>query len=131
MTQNSAFVPHPVTKCIVTVVEDGQEITDEQRSRVVTWLSENGVDPSLVVPGPITLEYKAFGERKGRQFIGFRQYYLEDGHKVHALVTNEAVTFHRYVEQSVELAPDPTWEGWKAYDARIAERRKANEADAA
>lgn len=115
-------VPSPVAKKIITVVEDGQDITSEQRERVAAWLIANGVDPSVVVRGRITLEYKLFGERKGRQFIGFRQYYLENGSKVHAQATNDVVTFHRYVEQHVELEPDPAWKGWEAYDSDVAVR---------
>lgn len=117
--------PHPAVKQIVTVVDDGQEITSEQRTRVMAWLSANGVDPACVALGKITIEYLVLGTRKGRQFIGFRQYYLEDGSKVFDPVTNSAATFHRYVEQFTELEPDPSWEGWEAWEADMAERRKA------
>jgi len=123
-------VPHQVIKQIVTVVDDDQEITPEQRQRVADWLSANGVDPATVAQGKITLEYKVYGARTRRQFIGFRQYYLEDGKKVHAEATNDVVTFHRYVEQHTELEPDPSWEGWEAYDAHMTERRKARAQEA-
>ena len=75
MSSNHILVPHPVVKVIVTVVDDGQDLTQEQRSRVVSWLVANGIDPKSVAPGAITLEY-LLGDRKGRQLIGFRQYYL-------------------------------------------------------
>lgn len=117
-------VPHPAVKEIVTVVDDDQEITPEQRKRLVTWLSANGVAPACVSLGKITVEYSVYGTRKGRQFIGFHQYYTEEGSKVFDPVNNRAATFHRYVEQHTELEPDPSWEGWEAWNADMAERRK-------
>ncbi|NUP69312.1 MAG: hypothetical protein HOW71_44905 [Nonomuraea sp.] len=126
----SIHVPHPVERRIVTVVAEDQEISDEQRRRVCTWLTANGIDPAVVAGSEITLECKMFGARKGRQFIGFHQYHLEDGKKVHAAIINDAVKFHRYVEQTVELGPDPAWEGWETYDARIAERTRTSDGDA-
>jgi hypothetical protein len=107
-------VPHPVVRHVITVVEEGQNISDAQRQRVIHWLRANGVDPARVAAERITLEYKMYGEKKGRQLIGFTQFHLEDGNKVHAYKTNDVVKFQRYVEQTVELEPDPTWEGWQS-----------------
>ncbi|MGW4270869.1 hypothetical protein ACWEGQ_00525 [Streptomyces seoulensis] len=109
------LVPNPVERHIITVVGEYQELSSEQLERVQRWLIANGIEPRTVAQDEITLEFKTFGPERGRQFIGFHQYYLEDGEKVHAEITNSAVTFRRYVEQTVELADDPSWEGWTTY----------------
>jgi len=109
----SVPVPHPVERRIITVVAENQELSAEQLDRTRTWLAANGIDPALVTRGAITLEGTMCEGRPGCQYIGFQQYYLEDGNKVHSPDTNSAVKFHRYVEQSVELEPDPAWEGWE------------------
>ncbi|MFD8777527.1 hypothetical protein [Streptomyces sp. NPDC059916] len=120
------LVPYPVVRHIVTVVEEGQTLTPEQRERVVAWLRANGADPAVVTLDTITLEYKMFGTKPGRQFIGFQQYYTEGGSRVHAAITDGAVKFQRYVEQSVELEPDPAWQGWEQHEAKQAEARAKN-----
>lgn len=117
-------VPNPVVQHVVLVIEEGQDISGEQRERIVRWLRANGVTPSNVAQGRITLEYKMYGPNKGRQFIGFTQFHLENGQKVHALKTNSVVTFHRYVEQTVELEPDPSWEGWEKHQQLLAQQRE-------
>ncbi|MEU8469590.1 hypothetical protein AB0F30_16980 [Streptomyces sp. NPDC029006] len=123
----SVLVPHPVERRIITVLAEDQELSAEQRERVQTWLTENGIDPKHVARGAITVEGKMFGNRPGRQYIGFRQFHLENGQKVHAQVSNDVVTFQRYVEQTVELAPDPAWEGWEAAHARVDQIKHQNE----
>lgn len=123
-TGEQGFVPHPVVKHIVTVVRRGQQQSAEQRGRVVAWLRANGIDPNLVAQGDITLEYGMFGDGPGRQLIGFTQFYVEDGQKVHAEVENDAVKFHRYVAQRVPLEPDPSWPGWDAFRAEQARQRE-------
>lgn len=115
VTMSPTFVPHPVETRVVTVVEHGQKISNEQRGRVAAWLQANGIDPRNVAEDEITLECKVFGDQRGRDLIGFTQYYVEDGCKVHAIVKNDAVKFHRYVEQKVPLEPDPSWPGWSRY----------------
>jgi hypothetical protein len=117
-------VPNPVIKHVVLIVEEGQDLSSEQRDRVVRWLRANGVDPSNVTADRITLEYKMYGSKQGRQFIGFTQYYVEDGHRVHAVTTNSAVKFQRHVEQTVALEPDPSWEGWEKHEEQLAKERE-------
>lgn len=118
-------VPSPVIKHVVTITEEDQAISSEQRERIVRWLQANGIDPSTVAQGRVTVEYHMYGTKPGRQYIGFTQYYVENGLKVHSFVTNNAVTFHRYVEQTVELEPDPSWEGWEKHEERLAKTREA------
>lgn len=120
---NNHLAPHPVVRHTITVVQKGQTLTPEQRERISTWLRANGVDPQKVARDEITVTYRMCGTRPGRKFIGFQQFYLEDGSKVHAAITNGVVKFQRHVEQSVELEPDPAWEGWEKHDAQMAERR--------
>lgn len=102
-------VPHALETRIVTVVEDDQDISDEQRERICAWLRANDVDPKLVNSAKaVTIEYTEgpFGRNPGR--IWFTQYYVNaEGSKEHALHTNEAVQFRRCVHQAVELEPDP------------------------
>jgi hypothetical protein len=104
----SVPVPNPVERRIVTVVADGQKISDEQRKRVVAWLQANGVDPQRVT-GAITIECKMRGEQVGRQIIGFTEYYQNpDGKREMNWKTRvEALTFQRWVVQKVPLEPDP------------------------
>ncbi|MCF0086585.1 MULTISPECIES: hypothetical protein [unclassified Streptomyces] len=104
-------VPHLVERRVITVVAEDQELSAEQLDRVRTWLTANGIDPAVVAGGTITIEGTMYRGELGRQYIGFHQYYLENGSKVHAPIANSAVKFHRYVEQVVELEPDPAWEG--------------------
>lgn len=118
-------VPNPVVQHVVLIAEEGQHLSSEQRERIVRWLRANGVDPSSVAKERITLEYKMYGPNQGRQFIGFTQFHLENGQKVPALKTNSVVTFHRYVEQTVELEPDPSWEGWEKREQSLARQREA------
>jgi hypothetical protein len=101
-------VPRPRETRIVTVVEDGQATSDEQRERICAWLRANDVDPKTVSRKAITIEYAdgPFGRSPGR--IWFTQYYVNaEGSKEHAIHTNEAVQFRRCVQQTVELEPDP------------------------
>lgn len=125
MTQDASphVVPRPVETRIVTVVEDRQDISDEQRERIYTWLRANDVDPDLVSRKAVTIEYTEgpFGRSPGR--IWFTQYYVNaDGSKEHALHTNEAVQFQRCVHQKAELEPDPRLPELLAAEE---ERRKA------
>lgn len=113
----SHLAPAPVVQHIVTVVEEGQELTAEQRARTAAWLEANGIDPRLVARDEITVRYKTYGSKPGRKLIGFHQFYEEDGVRVFDWATNAALTFQRSVEQTVELAPDPAWEGWDRYYA--------------
>lgn len=101
-------VPCPRETRIVTVVEDDQAISDEQRERICAWLRANDVDPKTVSRKAITIEYAEgpFGRSPGR--IWFTQYYVNaEGSKEHAIHTNEFVQFRRCVQQAVELEPDP------------------------
>lgn len=101
-------VPRPRETRIVTVVEDGQAISEEQRERICVWLRANGVDPKTVSRKALTIEYAEgpFGRSPGR--IWFTQYYVNaEGSKEHAQHTNEAVQFRRCVHQTVELDSDP------------------------
>ena len=117
-------VPREMETRIVTVIEDDQDISGEQRERVRAWLQANGVDPKLVNSAKaITIEYTEgpFGRTPGR--IWFTQYYVNaEGSKEHALHTNEAVQFRRCVHQRVELEPDPRLPELLAAEE---ERRKA------
>lgn len=112
------LVPHPIELRVVTVVDEGQEISEEQRKRVADWLDANGVDHRRVV-GPVSIETKMRGDEVGRQVIGFREYYEDaDGHRtINEKTLKEALTYERWVEQKVPLGPDPEWEGWDAWRA--------------
>lgn len=120
-------VPHPVECRIITVVEDHQEISEEQRARVATWLEANGIDPSRVALGRITVESKLYAGKPGWQIIGFTEYYeTPDGHRVVDQRNRKgALTYQRWVEQSVPLEPDPAWEGWDARRAQTPPARPA------
>ena len=113
-------VPHPVERRIVTVVSDGQDLSDEQKQRVTAWLRANGIDPSRVT-GEISIICKMRGDEVGRQLIAFTEYYVNpSGHKEMNLKTLAgALTFERWVEQSVPLEPDPAWTGWDAWRAQM------------
>lgn len=115
----STPVPHPVQRRITTVVADGQELSEEQRRRVVAWLKANGIDPGRVTRGAITIESNMHGDQVGRQVIGFSEYYENpDGQREMNWKTRDAaLTYERWVEQTVPLEPDPTWKGWDAHRA--------------
>lgn len=129
----STPVPHPAERRIVTVVADGQQISDEQRERVAAWLTANGIDPRRVAPGGITIECKVHGDRVGRQIIGFTEYYVNpDGHReMNWKTRNGALTYERWVEQTVPIEPDPTWKGWDARHAEIDAMKAAQQDGAA
>ncbi len=114
-------VPHPVERRIVTVVKAGQAVSDEQRARIVQWLQANGIDPSRVARGAITVECNMRGDRPGRQIIGFTEYYEgPQGHReMNWQTLDGALTYQRWVEQTVPIAPDPQWTGWEAWHAEI------------
>lgn len=126
----STPVPHPVERRIVTVVAADQQISDEQRKRVVAWLTANGIDPRRVAPDGITIEYKVHGDRVGRQIIGFTEYYENpDGNREMNWRTRDgALTYARWVEQVVPIEPDPTWKGWAAQRAEAAAAKERGEA---
>jgi hypothetical protein len=115
-------VPHPVERRIVTVVAEGQEVSEEQRKRVTDWLEANGVDPRRVARRPITIESNLRGDMASRVVIGFWEYYENAaGQRVINERTLEgALLCERWVEQKVPLAPDPTWKGWDAARAQHA-----------
>jgi hypothetical protein len=125
-------VPHPVERRIVTVVAEGQELSPEQRARLVAWLKANNVDPSRVTRGSITVECKMYGDRPGRQVIGFTEYYANpDGQReMNWKTVKGALTYQRWVEQTVPIEPDPTWKGWTARHAEIEATKAAAEAGA-
>lgn len=124
----STPVPHPVEGRIVTVVADGQEISEEQRKRVIGWLKANGIDPGRVVRRrAITIESNMHGDQVGRQIIGFAEYYENpDGQREMNWKTRDAaLTYERWVEQKVPLEPDPAWKGWDSHRAEMAAMRAA------
>lgn len=104
-------VPHPVETRIITVVEADQRISEEQRERVGAWLRANGADPKAVAQNAITLECKAHAGKEWDHIIGFQEFYRDaEGRKViNAKTKNEALTFQRWVPQTVALEPDPAW----------------------
>lgn len=114
-------VPHPVEWRIITVVSEGQQISKEQRARIVAWLRANGIDPRRVALGAITIECKMRGERPGRQIIGFTEYYEDaDGHReMNCKTLDGPLTYQRWVEQKVPIEPDPAWNGWGAKHAEL------------
>jgi hypothetical protein len=126
-------VPHPVERRITTVVSAGQKISEEQRARVVAWLEANGIDPHRVTQGPITIECHMRGERPGRQVIGFTEYYEDtEGHReMNWKTLDGALTYQRWVEQTVLLEPDPTWTGWDAKHAELDAMKAAQQNGAA
>jgi hypothetical protein len=105
-------VPNPVER-FVTVVTTGEDpISEEQRLRLCTWLSSNGIDPkNVVTTRPITIEGRLYDGTKRRQVICFSEYHVnESGHRyVDPRTTNEAMTFERAVRQRAELVPDPAF----------------------
>jgi hypothetical protein len=115
-------VPQPLERRVVTVVAEGQQISSEQRQRIVTWLKANGIDPHRVADGAITIEYRMRGDRAGHGVIGFREYYESpEGHRtVNELTLDGALTYERWVRETTPLEPDPTWEGWEAMTAHRA-----------
>lgn len=121
-------VPHPVERRIVTVIGEGQEISEEQRERVGRWLTANGIDPKRVTRQGIRIESNVRGDRDGSHIIGFTEYYeTADGHRIaNEKTKNEALTYERWVRQTVELEPDPTWEGWPSWQARVDTERAAD-----
>lgn len=108
-------VPSPVERRIITVVDEGQDISGEQRERVTRWLAANGVDPKRVALKRITLECNVRGQHENAHIIGFTELYEDEtGHRVIDEKTqNSAVMYERWVRQTVPLEPDPTWIGWK------------------
>lgn len=120
-TPGAIPVPHPVERRIVTVVTEGQELSAEQRARVVAWMAANGIDPRRVVLGTITVECNMHGDRPGRQIIGFTEYYEDaKGHReMNWKTLDGALTYQRWVEQKVPIEPDPTWNGWAAKHAEM------------
>ncbi len=123
-------VPHPVERRIVTVVAEGQELSTEQRARVVAWLEANGIDPRRVTQGPITIECNMRGDRPGRQVIGFTEYYEDaDGHRqMNERALDRALTYQRWVEQKVPIEPDPAWNGWAAKHTEPDARNRVGDA---
>lgn len=122
-------VPNPVERRTVTVVAEGQEISEEQRQRVMAWLTANGIDPRRVARGAITIECTMRGDQVGRQVIGFTEYYENaDGHREMNWKSRDgALTFERWVVQEVPLEPDPAWKGWPAWHAEIAATKATRE----
>lgn len=125
-------VPHPVERRIVTVVAEGQNVSEEQRSRICVWLEANGIDPRRVAQGAITIECTMRGDQVGRQIIGFCEYYESaDGHRELDWKTRQgALTYERWVVQEVPLDPDPAWKGWPARHAEIAAMKASRESGA-
>lgn len=120
-TPGAIPVPHPVERRIITVLSEGQEVSEEQRARIVAWLTANGINPSRVACGTITIECTVRGDRPGRQVIGFTEYYENpDGHReIDQRTLDGALTYQRWVEQTVPIEPDPTWIGWDAKHAEL------------
>lgn len=114
-------VPHPVELRIITVVAEGQEVSEEQRARIVAWLGANGIDPGRVARGAITIRCHMHGDRPGRQVIEFTEYYESpDGYREMNWKTRDgALTYRRWVEQKAPIEPDPLWIGWAAKHAEI------------
>jgi hypothetical protein len=129
----STPVPNPVERRIVTVVAEGQQISEEQRRRVVAWLTANGIDPHLVATGAaITIECRMHGDQVGRQIIGYTEYYKNANgqREINWKTRDGALTFERWVVQEVPLEPDPTWQGWPAWHAEVSARKAAREGGA-
>lgn len=128
-TPPPSFVPHPVERRIVRVMAEDQDLTEEQRRRVVAWLEANGIDHKRVARKAITVECNVHGDREANHIICFREFYeTPDGHRViNEKTRTEALTFERWVRQTVPLDPDPSWEGWAAYRARVEELKRQEE----
>lgn len=125
-------VPHPIERRIVTVVAEGQALSAEQRARIAAWLEANGIDPRRVALGAITVECSMHGDRPGRQIIGFTEYYENaDGQREMNWNTRDgALTYQRWVVQTVPIEPDPSWKGWSAWHAESDAARSATEGGA-
>ncbi|PSK57083.1 hypothetical protein B0E38_02614 [Streptomyces sp. 111WW2] len=125
----SVPVPHPVERRIVTIVSEGQQVSDEQRERVRAWLRANGIDPARVALRDITVECTMHGDQPGRQVIGFTEYYENpDGQREMNWKTREgALTFQRWTVQQVPIEPDPSWQGWPKWYAEMAAKRAEQE----
>ena len=115
------LAPFPVERRIIEVMQEGQELNDEQLARIAAWLEANGIEARRVALKTITVECDVRGDRESRHVIGFHEYYeTPDGHRVmNERTLEEALTFQRWVVQTVPLELDPQWEGWDAYHARI------------
>ena len=113
-------VPRPVERRIITVVAEGQEVSAEQQARIVAWLKANGIDPSRVARGEITVECNMHGDRPGRQVIGLTEYYENPAgqREMNWKTLDGALTYQRWVEQTVPIEADPTWQGWDAWHAK-------------
>lgn len=109
--QPDSPVPHPVETRIIKVIEEGQEITDQQRERVAAWLEANGIDSKRVpLKAELLVESSHLPDGSSkRSLIKIREYYLNgDGSRVVDPKTgNDPVTYERWVEQRVQLEPEP------------------------
>jgi hypothetical protein len=100
-------VPLPVRTVTEHVTCADHDLTDEQRDRICTWLTANGINPERVVPEPITVETKqtAYSERT---WIGITEYLVgDDGSPLIDHRRGAAVTADRWVKQTVALEPEP------------------------
>jgi len=124
----TVWLPDPVVRQVVTVCKGTAQLTEEQRTRLSAWLSANGIDPTSVSSfGDITIETRMHGDDKGRSFIGFTQYVPDgDSSRVYDWRQKGALTVERLVEQTAELEPDPTWQGWDAWRSEMQALREAN-----
>lgn len=101
-------VPHPLLWCSRRVMRENQPLSDEQRERIVRWLTANEIDPKFTARGPITIEYVVDGQRETNHMICFTEYYKDaEGHKTLDPKTRKAATYPRSVEQIVALEPEP------------------------
>ena len=112
----------------MTVVAEGQDISEEQRQRVCAWLEANGIDANRVVQGPITTESTIHGDREGRAVIAFREYYEDRNGKrvINEKTLDDALTYDRWVQQKVPLEPDPMWADWASRRAEMDEKRESS-----
>lgn len=102
-------VPNPHTRQVVTVVSQGQNLSDEQRQRIIAWLSANGVDALQLTGDAITVESLTNGEREWGHRIHFTEYYRDrDGHRTMDWATKHALSFPRCVKQTSPLPGEPT-----------------------
>ena len=133
LTPERLPVPSPVEVRLVTVVREGQDISGEQRERVNRWLTANGIDPGRVALKDIVVESKIRGDRESQGLIGFTEFYQDEtGHKVvNEKDRSRALTYERWVRQTVELEPDPTWGGWSEQDHLLANAIQERKGDAA
>ncbi|MFD6149360.1 hypothetical protein [Streptomyces sp. NPDC060243] len=113
--RRNVHVPDPYETRILTVLHDGQEVSEEQRDRVAAWLAANGITPKDVpLRRGISVETRMRGATPGRAVIGFWQYYRDEDGRICVDESNppEALVFQRWVVQETPLAPDPSWPGW-------------------